>query len=305
MYFKVLFPSLLSLSLLVISCGGDKSNEPANPNPSPEPEKPSVEVKQDVKALTSNATRRYDLEESWIGFSDKATGNSIKLDPAQTYQSIDGFGAAITGSTAYNLMKMSQENRTAFLKQTFSPTEGYGFSYVRVPIGCSDFSLSEYTCCDTPGIENFALTNEETDYIIPVLKEILAINPNLKIMGSPWTAPIWMKVRDLSSLLPYQSWTSGQLNPAYYDDYATYFKNWIDAFAQNGIKIYSITPQNEPLNRGNSASMYMSWQEERDFIKNSLGPTLRNAGLNTKIYAFDHNYNYDGIGDQMNYPSKI
>jgi len=110
---------------------------------------------------------------------------------------------------------MPQEKRKAFLEETFSP-DRYGFSYVRVPIGCSDFSLSDYTCCDVEGIENFALTKEETEYIIPILKEILAINPDLKIMGTPWTCPKWMKVESLENRKPYDSWTGGQLNPDYF-----------------------------------------------------------------------------------------
>lgn len=105
---------------------------------------------------------------------------------------------------------MKPEDRKAFLEMTFDPINGYGFSYVRISIGCSDFSLSEYTCCDKEGIENFALTDEETKYVIPILKEILAVNPSLKIMGTPWTPPKWMKVKDLESLEKFDSWTSGQ-----------------------------------------------------------------------------------------------
>lgn len=166
--------------------------------------------------------------------------------------------------------------------------------------------MSEYTCCDTPGIENFALTSEETEFVIPILKEILAINPDIKIMGSPWTCPRRMKVNNLLDLQPFNSWTSGQLNPMYYADYATYFVNWIQAFEQQGIKIYSVTPQNEPLNRGNSASLFMGWKEQLRFVKNHLLPQFKEASLNhTKIYLFDHNYNYDNMADQNDYPVKI
>lgn len=191
----------------------------------------------------------------------------VTLDPTTKYQSMEGFGSAITGSTCYNLLKMNANDRKAFLEQTFSTTNGMGQSYIRIAIGCSDFSLSEYTLCDTEGIENFALQEEELEYIIPILKEILAINPNIKIIGSPWTAPRWMKVDNLTDLKPYNGWTSGQLNPKYYADYGTYFVKWIQAMNAKGIAIEAITPQNEPLNRANSASMYMTWQEQRDFVK--------------------------------------
>lgn len=222
---------------------------------------------------------------------------SITLNPAESYQEIDGFGFAITGSAAYNLLMMNADDRTAFLTKVFSREYGYGASYVRVPIGCSDFSLSEYTCCDTPGIENFALTSEETDYIIPVMKEILAINPDIKVISAPWTAPRWMKTNG--------AWTDGHLKTDCYQDYATYFVKWIKALENEGIHITAVTPQNEPQNPGNSASMLMDWEEERDFIKNALGPKFKNENITTRIFVFDHNYNYDNKLNGLHYPIEI
>lgn len=162
----------------------------------------------------------------------------------------------ITGSTCYNLLLMKPADRHAFLTETFSDKDGFGFSYIRISIGCSDFSLSEYTCCDTKGIENFALQSEEKDYILPILKEILAINPSIKVIAAPWTCPKWMKVKSLTDRTPLDSWTNGQLNPDYYQDYATYFVKWIQAFKAEGIDIYAVTPQNEPLNRGTRFALY-------------------------------------------------
>ncbi|MDR3285917.1 MAG: glucosylceramidase [Prevotellaceae bacterium] len=271
-----------------------------------DPELPTV-VQGDVTMYITNAGRSFDFKKLATNFSDRSnmSPTTIKLDPTVRYQTMDGFGAALTGSSCYNLLQMPESNRTKFLKDVFSPTEGMEYSYIRISIGCSDFSLSEYTCCDTQGIENFALTSEENLYIIPVLKEILAINPSVKILGSPWTCPRWMKINNLTDKQAHNSWTSGQLNPDYYQDYGTYFVKWIQAFAQNGINIYSVTPQNEPLNRGNSASLYMEWTEQRDFVNNALVPKLKAAGLHTKIYLFDHNYNYDGVTSQNQYPAKI
>ena len=228
-----------------------------------------------IYVTTNNGSQNLDKQTIEFSNNSNMSSTTIMLDPTTRYQTMDGFGAAITGSTAFNLLQMTQENRIKFLKDTFSPTEGLGHSYVRISIGCSDFSLSEYSLCDTPGIENFGLTSEETDYVIPVLKEILEINPELKIMGSPWTPPQWMKVNNLTDLQPFFSWTSGQLNPAYYSDYATYFVKWIKAMNQNGINIYSVTPQNEPLNRGNSASLYMGWEEQYEFLQNHLVPQFK------------------------------
>ena len=258
-----------------------------------------------IDSYTTSADRKYNLQHQEVQYVRQQVQPMIYLHPEQTLQQMEGFGAAITGSSAYNLMQMTPEDRHQFLLDTFSPQQGAGHSYIRVPIGCSDFSLSEYTCCDTPGIENFALTGEETEYIIPVLKEILAINPAIKIMGSPWTCPKWMKVSDLESLQPYDSWTGGQLNPACYADYGTYFVNWIKAFEKEGIPVYSVTPQNEPLSRLNSASLYMGWKEQQAFVRDALGPQLRKAGLPVKIYTFDHNYDYDRIAGEEQYPLRI
>ena len=279
----------------------DNSGTGTNPDPLPEPD-----VTGDVTIITTTTNRAKDLEYSSIDFSNKdnMSPSTIRLQPSEKYQTMDGFGVAITGATCYNLMRMSEADRKEFIKETFSPENGFGFSYVRISIGASDFSLSEYTCCDKEGIENFALTNEENQYIIPILKEILAVNPDLKIMGTPWTPPRWMKVNNLSDLQPHNSWTSGSLNPKYYKDYAQYFVKWVNAFKDNGIDIYSVTPQNEPLNRGNSASCYMPWEEEKEFIK-ELGKAMKDANLDVKVYAFDHNYNYDNIASQKGYPTKI
>lgn len=258
-----------------------------------------------VKSFATDVTRTLDMTEGQVAFSEKqADLPTITLNQSVRYQLIDGFGAAITGSTAYNLSLMPPQARRQFLEETFSPDK-FGFSYVRVSIGCSDFSLSEYTLCDEPGIEHFGLTVEETKYVIPALQEILQINPALKIMGTPWTCPKWMKVKSLDEPVPFDSWTSGQLNPAHYQDYAQYFVLWIQAMQEAGIPIYCVTPQNEPLNRGNSASLFMGWQEQQAFVKQALGPALRKAGLDVKVYAFDHNYNYDDMPDQQQYPLRI
>lgn len=258
-----------------------------------------------VRSLVSTSDRAMVFKRAALKSSTKATGQVVKLDTTQHFQQMDGFGAAVTGSSCYNLLKMTPKDRADFLRKTYSPTKGLGYSYVRISIGCSDFSLSEYTCCDSPGIQNFALTTEELDYVIPILHEILAINPNIKILGSPWTCPKWMKVNNLLDLKPFDSWTSGQLNPRYYQDYATYFVKWIQAFKQKGIDIHAITIQNEPLNRGNSASLYMGWEEQQKFVAEALGPAFEKAGLKTKIYAFDHNYNYDKLPEQQQYPLRI
>ena len=191
MKLKSLFFVGFCMSATAIACGN--SSIPVLDTP-PSPMAPQGEV----TAYTTTADRSQSFTKATLKFSKKPKFDTvIKLDPTVRYQSMDGFGAAVTGSTCYNLMKMAPADRAKFLTETFSDKDGLGFSYIRISIGCSDFSLSEYTCCDQPGIENFALQSEEKDYVIPILKDILAINPAIKILGSPWTCPKWMKVDNL------------------------------------------------------------------------------------------------------------
>ena len=122
-----------------------------------------AKISDNVTVYVTTNDRAKDFVRSEIALGDKQAASPcvITIDPSVRYQTMDGFGAAVTGSTCYNLMRMAPEDRTAFLKETFSDTEGMGYSYIRISIGCSDFSLSEYTCCDTKGVENFALQSEE------------------------------------------------------------------------------------------------------------------------------------------------
>lgn len=244
-----------------------------------------------VTAFTTTANKTMlfkDIETTELTETpDKAA--TLTIDASVRYQTMEGFGPAITGSAAYNLLKMKEADRAKILKEAFHPTEGLGYNYIRVSIGCSDFSLDEYTWCDTEGLEFFAVHSYDRDYLFPVLREILAINPDVKIIAAPWTAPLWMKL-DRYKNEPYNKWAGGRLNPDYYDEYAQYLVMWVEEMELNGFKIESITPQNEPLHDGNSASTYMSWEQQRNFIKGHLGPAFEEAGLDTKIWIYDHNF---------------
>lgn len=244
-----------------------------------------------VEAFTTTASKSMLMKtieaEDIRSASDKSL--TITIDNTTRYQSMEGFGPAITGSAAYNLLKMNASERDRLLREAFHSTEGLGYNYVRISIGCSDFSLREYTWCDQEGLEFFAVHPDDSQYLFPVLREILAINPDVKIIAAPWTAPLWMKI-DRYSNKPYDKWAGGKLNPDYYDEYAQYLVMWVEEMELNGFKIESITPQNEPLHDGNSASTYMSWEQQRNFIKNHLGPAFEAAGLDTKIWIYDHNF---------------
>lgn len=244
-----------------------------------------------VEAFTTTASKSMLFKNIEISNTSTLTDAAlqINIDSSTRYQQMEGFGPAITGSTAYNLSRMRAQDRDKILRAAFHPTEGLGYNYIRVSIGCSDFSLSEFTWCDQEGLEFFGVHEEDETYLFPILREILAINPDIKIIAAPWTAPLWMKI-DRYSNEPYSKWSGGKLNPEYYADYAQYLVMWVEEMEANGFEIESITPQNEPLHDGNSASTYMSWEQQRNFIKNHLGPAFEEAGLDTKIWIYDHNF---------------
>ena len=211
----------------------------------------------------------------------------INVDTNQTYQQIDGFGFALTGGSAYLINNLTSVKRAELLNELFLLDDNsIGISYLRVSIGASDLSLSVFSYDDMPSgqtdvnLTNFSLGPDKTD-LIPVLKSILSLNPKIKILGSPWSPPLWMKSNKNS--------VGGRLLPEYYDAYARYFVRYINEMKAEGIPIDAITIQNEPLNPYNNPSMEMSATEQRDFIKNNLGPAFQAAGLTTKIILYDHN----------------
>lgn len=290
------------LILCSCSCEGKKPDDPETPPDDPTPAQTDPE---DVVTWTTTFDKSMDFVRSARAFGKAGSMSPYVVSfTDETYQTVDGFGLAVTQASCYNLLKMTPEDRTRLLTELFSPTEGAGSSLIRVCIGGSDFSMDEFTWCDTKGIEHFGIHKLDSDYLFPILDEIYKINPDVRIIGSPWSSPRWMKMDVAGKGNSFNSWTSGRLNPAYYADYSTYFVKWIQAMQERGYKIMGITLQNEPLNHGNSMSLYMPWEDQCAFLK-VIGPALKAAGLDVQIMLFDHNYNYDGQGDQSRYPLKI
>ena len=221
----------------------------------------------------------------------------IEIDPAQTFQTMDGFGFTLTGGSAMVINQMEPVKRKALLKELFG-TDGnnIGISYLRLSIGASDLSDHVFTYDDLPegqtdtAMAKFSLGADRKD-LLPVLKEILAINPDILILGSPWTPPVWMKTNKNSK--------GGSLMPQYYDAYAKYFIKYIQQMKAEGIRIDAITIQNEPLHPGNNPSLLMLETEQAAFIKKSLGPSFKAANIDTKIILYDHN------ADRPDYPISI
>jgi glucosylceramidase len=219
----------------------------------------------------------------------RSSALTIRVDESVQYQTIDGFGASLTDSSAWLLdRKMAKEQRKELLETLFGTKKGIGLSVLRQPMGASDFALADYSYDDVavgekdPKLAKFSIEHDRA-YIIPLLKEALALNPNLKIIASPWSPPGWMKTS--------QSMIQGALLPEAYPAFANYFVKFIKAYADAGVPIYAITLQNEPLNiPGNYPGMGMTAIEQAAFLRDHLGPALREAGLATKVFVFDHNW---------------
>ncbi|MBN9615992.1 MAG: glucosylceramidase [Acidobacteriales bacterium 59-55] len=251
-----------------------------------------------VWLTTPDKTALFEQQKSSLHFArTSGPAPTIEVDDNQKFQSMDGFGFALTGGSAQLIVHMSPAKRTELLRQLFSTSgDGIGISYLRVSIGSSDmnervFSYDDLPAGETdPTLAKFSLGPDRAD-VIPVLKEILAINPKIKILGSPWSAPAWMKTND--------DVKGGELKPEYYAAYASYFVKYIEGMKAEGIPIDAITVQNEPLNPKNTPSMVMEALEQDRFIKNDLGPAFQKAGIKTKIILYDHNC------DRPDYPLSI
>lgn len=270
----------------VTACGHPTKDVP----PTPPPSANGGTKKTDVIFWLTNPDQAvyFKKQNIALNFSSSANYNStILVDTTQTYQSIDGFGFALTGGSAYLINRLPSSSRDDLLKELFSSDSTFiGINYLRISIGASDLDATVFSYDDLPSgqtdtdLQKFSIEPDTHD-LIPVLKSIIALCPGIKILGSPWSAPGWMKTN--------QSAKGGSLKPEYYDVYANYFVKYIQVMKAQGITIDAITPQNEPLNPGNNPSMSMSAIEQADFIKNHLGLAFQAANIATKIIVYDHN----------------
>ena len=228
---------------------------------------------------------------------EETTGATITLDTATTYQEMDGFGYTLTGGSVLQLQGMSAPARDSLLHELFGTgTDALTIRYLRVSIGASDLDEYPWSYDDLAEgetdaeLQHFSLAYD-TLYLIPTLKEILTIAPEISIMGSPWSPPAWMKDN--------KDTRGGSLLKEYYPAYALYFVKYIEAMAREGIRIDAITVQNEPLHPGNNPSLLMPAGAQKEFVRDHLGPAFEAKGLDTKIIIYDHN------ADRPDYPIGI
>ncbi|AMR27281.1 glucosylceramidase [Hymenobacter psoromatis] len=303
--------SLACLPMLALLAGGCKSTDSPTPTPTPPPVMPPPPVTppaagSQVAVWLTMPDKSALFYRQKVNLQFVANTNSdpiIAVDTTQTFQTMDGFGYALTGGSAQVMSSMDAASRAALIKELFATdSTSLGVSYLRISIGSSDLDSQVFTYDDStqpdPTLANFSLAPDQTS-LIPVLKEILAVNPAIKILGSPWTPPSWMKTNNNS--------VGGSLLPQYYAAYAQYFVKYIQGMKAAGITIDAVTLQNEPLNPNNNPSLMMTAQEQANFIKNNVGPAFKAAGLTTKIICYDHNpdrpdYPLAVLGDAGAYP---
>lgn len=257
-----------------------------------------IEAPKTIVYWQTNADETLKLQKQNNLVFDNPQNNfqNILINPSEKFQTVDGFGYTLTGGSVEVINQLSPAKKKELLQDIFGKSEkSIGVSYLRLSIGASDLNSSVFSYDDVPAgqtdedLSEFSLAKDQP--VIDMLKEILAINPDIKIIAAPWSPPVWMKDNGKS--------IGGSLKPEYYQVYAEYFVKYIQEMKKNGITIDAITPQNEPLHPGNNPSMYMTAEQQRDFIKNNLGPAFRAANIATKIVLYDHNC------DKPEYPITI
>ena len=216
---------------------------------------------------------------------------TIEVDGERSFQPIEGFGFSLTGGSAYLLAGLGTAERANLLQELFGPTgASLGLSCLRLSIGASDLGRKDFSYwglrrgTKNPDLGLFNLSAGDRE-VVPMLREILQVNPAVKIIAAPWSAPPWMKTNG--------SYIAGHLKPESYSAYARYFVKYIETMRLHGIHVSAVSPQNEPQNPRNEPSMVMSAAEQADFIKGHLGPEMRRGAPDTEILCWDHNC--DGI----------
>lgn len=250
-----------------------------------------------VWVTTGQQTKLLENQADKLSFDTVKNANQavIEVDESETFQTVDGFGYTLTGGSVEVMNTLAPAKKQELLQNLFGKTENdIGISYLRISIGASDLNASVFSYNDLPqgqtDIPQSKFSISPDNALVLLLKEILAINPDIKIMAVPWSAPLWMKSNFNA--------VGSSLFPVYYSSYATYFVKYIQAMQSEGIVIDAVCPQNEPLHGGNNPSMVMTADQQISFIK-KLGAAFQANGITTKIVCYDHNC------DKPEYPIQV
>ncbi len=218
----------------------------------------------------------------------------IKVNDAAAYQTVLGLGSSLEQSTCYNVSLLPESGRERVIESLVHPERGIGMNLMRLCIGTSDFAPGPfYTYNDLPAgqedprLEHFSIERDR-EYVLPVIKAAQRINPQLRFFASPWTPPPWMKTNG--------RYGGGRLRRECYPYFAEYLVRFIEAYRREGIEIHALTVQNEPeFGPEPYPSCLWTATEQRDFIRDHLGPLFRARGITTAIWVFDHNFNHPGF----------
>jgi glucosylceramidase len=242
--------------------------------------------------ITTGDQSRLLSREAELHFANTSIDSGIAVidvDYSREFQTVIGWGAAMTDAAAYLIQsKMSASQREALMQDLFGRDPGIGLSFVRIPMGASDFSRSHYSYDDRPAGEtdsalaHFSIDVDRTEKI-PALKRARAINPKLALVGSPWSAPGWMK--SSGSLI------KGTLKPEFYGSFSEYFRKWIEGYQSEGLPIFAITIQNEPhFEPDNYPGMRLAPPQRAAIVGGFMGPLFRKSGIRAQIWDWDHNW---------------
>lgn len=273
------------LAVALVACAHLPANQTVGSVSTP------VEVWLTTGDSTNLLARRPDLYFLRNSSAQDSSIVTIYVDDNKTYQQMLGFGAAMTDASAHLIEQMTPSRRDALLADLFgrgSGDGGIGLSFLRVPMGASDFSMRDYSYDDMPpgqtdsSLRKFSIEADRAEKI-PALRQALAINPELKVMASPWSPPAWMK--STGSLI------KGTLTPRYYDSFTEYFVRFIHAYDSAGVPIYAITLQNEPnFEPDNYPGMSLPAAARARVIADHMGPRFAKDGIRALIWDWDHNW---------------
>lgn len=219
----------------------------------------------------------------------KVSGDMITLNPAEKFQEILGFGAALTDASCYMFNQLPASQREKLFHELFHPSE-MGFNVGRTCIGASDYSTKVYSYDEgdpDPELARFSIEHDR-EYILPMLREARKSNPDLFLFSSPWSPPGWMKGN--------KSMLGGAMQRKYMPAYANYFLKFLQAYEANGVPVQAVTVQNEVDTEQDGRMPACAWPQEyeADFVRQNLGPLFESKGIKTKIWIIDHNYNLWG-----------
>lgn len=246
----------------------------------------------EIHVRVTDEKRRFERapDLGWRKESGKnLSGNVIELNPHVRFQEILGFGAAFTDASCYIFSQLSTDAREQLFRELFHPSE-MGLSVCRTCIGASDYSTELYGFDEgepDPDLKRFSIDHDRA-YLLPALRQARKVNPDLFLFSTPWSPPGWMKAN--------RSMLGGSMRNKYFASYAQYFLKFLQAYAAEGVPIQAVTSQNEVDTDQDGRMPACLWGQEYEiaFVKSHLGPVLREAGMATKIWLLDHNYNLWG-----------